>query len=180
MIIQSKLNDDVANVVKGFITPFNRFKMLRNTYSNRFLTSVFERKKYKQLELIHSKLVQIINDKFRGFEYFFNTIGLKVEPLKHKHIIYCTNLYSWRYVEPKTKKIEIIKKIVDIFQRLDDVLSLQPIECLESSTYKSKYNDGYYKKIVVNVNKLSTSNQEMFTEGALKILCLFAYISKNK
>jgi len=177
MIIQSKLNDDVASVVKGFITPFNRFKMLRDTYSNRFLISVLERRKYKQLELIHSKLVKIIKYKFRGFEYFFNTIGLKVEPLKYKHIIYSDNLYSWIYLDPKTKKIGIIKKIVDIFQRIDDVVSLKSIECL-ISTYRTD-RSGYYKKIVVMVNKLYTHDQEMLTEMALSILCLLAYISKK-
>jgi len=173
MIIQSKLNDDVASVVKGFITPFNRFKMLRDTYSNRFLISVLERRKYKQLELIHSKLVQIIKYKFRGFEYLFNTIGLKVEPLKYKHIIYSDNLHSWRYLDPKTKKIGIIKKIVDMFQRIDDVVSLKSIECLIHERNER------YKKIVVMANKLPTSNQEMFIERALSILCLLAYISKK-
>ena len=178
MITHSDLNDDVEYVIKGFVSPFDRFKMLRNRYSNRFLKSVFERKKYKQLELIHSKLVQIINDKFRGFEYLFNTVGLKTEPLKHKHIIYHDNLHSWRTMKAKMEKSEIIKKIVDIFQRLDDVVSLQPIECLVSSTYI--YNRRYHQKIVVSVRELSTSNQGMFSEGALKILCVLAYISKNK
>ena len=185
MQIQSKLNDDVAYVIKGFISPFNRFKMLRDTYSNRYFKSGFEKKKYKQLELIHSKLVQIINDEFGGFEYFFNTIGINVESLKHKPIIYCENLYSWRYVtpeyswtnkKPKIKKTEIIKKIVDIIQRLDDVVSLKHIECLRRKYY---YNGDFLRKIVVEENKLSISYQYMFTEGATKILCLLAYITKK-
>ena len=184
--IQSKLNDDVAYVIKGFITPFNRFKMLRDTYSNRYFKSGFEKKKYKQLELIHSKLVQIINDEFGGFEYFFNTIGINVESLKHKPIIYCENLYSWRYVtpeyswtnkKPKIKKTEIIKKIVDIIQRLDDVVSLKYIDCLVRNVYT--YNGNYNNIIVVEEKKIGTSFQHMFIEGETKILCLLAYITKK-
>lgn len=177
MQIQNKLNDDVIGVIKTYVSDIDRFNHLRQKYTNGFLTSGLQRKNHYQLQLIHSKLIEMIHhEDFEDICLLFNTIGIEwevIEAMKHNPEPYLKLKYYnyWKTWNSKETKDEKIKKIVDVFQRLCDIVNLKKIDCIGISR----------RRLKIKIRKLwiFKEYQSEFVEKATKFLLLLVSILKK-
>lgn len=124
----NKLNNDVIGVIHEYMSDIDRFNDLRMKYSNEFLTAGLKQKTNSQLELIHSKIIEMIfKDDCSSFWILFNTVGI---PTK---LIGGAGYHDlWKSWNPKRHNDKKIQKIIDLFQRLCDIVNLKKIEYLNS------------------------------------------------
>ena len=181
---QNFLCEDVENVVKSFISNNLRLRNLRNKYSNRFLTSGLERKNHYQLELIHSKLIDMIyfkegqsndsiSDKlckkcdFYDVRYLFYSLEVKhISAMKNRPegVNFNPYMHNWYMWNIKWKKEEKIQKIINIIQRMCDIADCKKIDSPNK------------KRLRVIRRSLNKQYCETMSEKVIKVLSLMATI----
>lgn len=165
----NKLNDDVIGVIHEYLSDIDRFNDLRIKYSNEFLTAGLKQKTNSQLELIHSKIIEMIfKDDCSSFWMLFNTVGIPKKIIGGAGYHLYTDLWkSWNSNINYDKKIQ---KIIDLFQRLCDIVNLKKIEYLTSI---------YLNVIKIRETSLLPEKQSVYVEKTTKILLLLVSILKN-
>lgn len=204
------LNDDVMNVVKSYVSDLERLNCLRMKYSNAFFTSGLQRKNHKQLEFIHSNIIEMIHTEFIGNLKLFNTLEIKeniLNAMKHKsrlnqqicigykkmnfdkiyqysgeyHYNYCSYDDNWKSWCVKETKQQKIKRIVNLLQRLCDIVNMKPVYCIiKKPTVTPNEHWPFWFNCSIEHRMLDKKGHSYYIEPVTKLINLMVYIvNKN-
>jgi len=174
--IESRLHEDVLTVVHSFIPYIDRFNIARTQYTNKFLEEGLKKKTVKQLTLIYDKIMEYEYNEFYDIKCLFYTSRLENIKYKYKNSeILSFKMYDFEYLS-KSDKIDVI---VSFFQRGDDVINLEVVNCiLKGSTIRVEGNFNGESRYLQQ-RSLNIQVQAIFSEKMFKIFTLLVSILKN-
>lgn len=170
------LNNDVASVIQTFIPYIDRFNIARVNYTNEFLTQELKKKTVKQLTLIYDKIMEYEHKEFYDIKCLFYTARLENIKYKYKNSeILSYKIYDFEYLS-KSNKIDVI---ISFFQRGDDVINLEVVDCiLKGSSIRAEGNFNGESRYLQQ-RSLNIEVQAIFSEKMFKIFTLIVSILKN-